>query len=378
MSIAIVIPCYKKITSLKELCKTLIEADYSNDNVDLIFSIDYSGTSEVYEFADNFIWTHGFKNVIKHKQNIGLRNNILYCGDLTSQYDAVIVLEDDLEVTPSFYKYAKQAFQFYKNEPRIGGISIYAYHLEEMTMTEFHPCYEGYDGCLIQWASSWGQLWSREQWLGFRNWYYEDRDISNINMPHAVKQWKRSWKKYYIAYLVDTNKYFVFPYFSFVFNGNKKGGEHTSQFVYESLTSSPLNFSNKDFHFGTFETIHCKYDVYFQHNPVEITVDDTRYLCELDLYGHKEQCVCPYIITSKKCIDKDIIYSYDASVIPLEYNIIMNKQGSTFHLISKDAFQHELRVPIESYLAIRRRLVNYRCVLKLAIDSIKKILLNKC
>lgn len=370
MSIAVILPCYKKVNTLRELCSTLVNADYCNDKVDLIFSIDYSGTQAVANFAKDFVWPYGNKEVIVHKKNIGLRNNILFCGDMTSRYDAVIILEDDLEVTPSFYRYAKQAAGFYKNDDRIAGISIYSYHLEEMTMTEFHPYYEGYDGCLVQWASSWGQLWTKEQWQNFRNWYFDDRDISEINIPQAVKRWQRSWKKYYIAYLVDTNRYFVFPYHSFVFNGNKKGGEHYTGFYYESLTSSPLNFSSRGYTFALFDDIKHKYDVFFQHSPTEVTIGGISYLCEFDLYGHKTKCESPYIITSKLCQKEHIICSFDASIMPLEHNIFMNKIGETFYLISRENFSDKQSTPIYSYLAIRRRLLNYRSLLKLAAVSI--------
>lgn len=374
MTIAIILPCYNRIEALKELCATLKKADYLGDKVDLVFSIDYSGTDIVSRFANSYNWPYGNKRVIIHEHNIGLRNNILFCGDLTSEYDAVIIIEDDLEVTPSFYRYAKQAAEFYDNDDRIAGVSIFAYHLEELTISEFYPYYEGYDGCFIQWASSWGQLWTRKHWKGFRDWYSEDMDISNINMPKRVKEWKKSWKKYYIAYLVETNKYFVFPFLSHIYNGNKAGGVHTSgtEPIIEVITSSPLDLTIRDYHFAKLDDVEHKYDVFFQHEPLYVYVQGKSYFCEFDLYGHKEKPEMPYIITSRNCSKTIIIESFDCGMIPFEQNIILNKKGKNYHLISSKDFHRTLPIPAACYFQIRKRASSAKQTLVICIDQLKK------
>ncbi|MDY5657202.1 MAG: glycosyltransferase [Prevotella sp.] len=355
MKIAIVLPCYNRLNTLIELCQSLRRADYLGDKVDLIFSIDYSGSQDVTEYAKSFEWPFGDKRIIAHPKNIGLKNNILSCGDLTSEYDAVIVLEDDLEVTPSFYRFAKQAAMFYDDCQAIGGISIYAYRMEEITHTEFHPYYEGYDCYLLQWASSWGQLWTRKQWKAFREWYSDDKDISHLHLPEALRRWVNSWKKYYIAYLVENDKYFVFPFFSHVYNGNKAPGEHYKERVGEVLTSSTLDFSKRDYHFIPYSEVIHKYDVFFQHKPIELNVNGQLLECEFDLFGHKCQVDSPYIITSKDCSKAKVIKSFDAGMLPLEENILTGKEGQILHLISKNDFQYTSIIPPSSYFAIRKR-----------------------
>ena len=95
MNIGIVIPCYNRTQPLKRLLCSLYEAYYQKDKVDLIFSIDNSGTDNVQKVAEAFSWPFGEKKLILHHTNIGLKDNILACGDLVEIYDAVIVLEDD-------------------------------------------------------------------------------------------------------------------------------------------------------------------------------------------------------------------------------------------------------------------------------------------
>ena len=127
MNIGVVIPCYNRVDSLNRLLVSLKDANYLGDDVDLIFSIDYSGINSVQVLAESFQWEFGIKKLILHSNNLGLKQNILSCGDLVDEYDAVIILEDDLYVAKDFYNYAKQAAFYYLNNDNIAGISLFSY-----------------------------------------------------------------------------------------------------------------------------------------------------------------------------------------------------------------------------------------------------------
>lgn len=370
MNIAIVIPCFKRVDSLKTLCDGLLKTDYGNDKVTLVFSIDYLEGSNVPEFADGFQWNFGEKVVIKHEKNIGLRNNILSCGDLTQKYDAVIILEDDLEVMPAFYQFAKEAAMYYENDDRIAGISIYQYFLEEMTVNQFIPIDNGSDVYFVKWASSWGQLWTRHQWTSFREWLQTHEDISEIDIPSTVKNWKRSWKKYYIAYLTDTNRYFVFPYRSFIYNGNKEGGTHSvlSSFV---ITSSPLLIhEKKSFSFVPLNSVKYKYDAFFQLESTVIELNGVQYKVDFDLFGHKERFHSPYVITSRKCKKESVIHSFDAGMLPLELNILYLKRGDVFSLVKVEDLDSNATIPYKSYAPLRKTIRNWKQLLPLGYKSL--------
>lgn len=373
-SIAVVIPCYKRIGTLKELVDSLRRAYYGNDKVSLVFSIDYSGSDAVKRYAESVDWPFGTKKTICHSKNIGLRANILSCGDLTSNYDAVIVIEDDLEVAPSFYQFAKQAAEFYDNDDRIGGISIYQYYYEELTRNPFYPIYEGYDGHFVQWASSWGQLWTKNQWSRFRDWYSDDKDISRVNIPQQVINWKRSWKKYYIAYLVETDRYFIFPYQSYIYNGNKAGGEHTIT-TYRSLVSAPLNTHIKQtFSFQKLDNTIYHYDAYFQMKIDPLLIDGKEYDAELDLFGVKPRFEKDYVITSRPC--HQIVYSFAADMIPLELNILQQRNGSFFFLVRSTDIKDMKMMP-KSYLVLKSPTI-WKEDLRIGFRKLFNSILQKC
>lgn len=369
MDIAIVIPCFKRVDALVDLCDSLLKADYGGDRVSLVFSIDYAEGSAVPSFADGFSWPYGDKTVIRHEKNIGLRNNILSCGDLTEKYDAVIILEDDLEVMPAFYQFAKAAAIFYNNDDRIAGISIYQYFIEERSRNLFLPIDEGYDVYFVKWASSWGQLWTQNQWRHFRQWLKYHDDISSIEVPSKIKEWKKSWKKFFIAYLTDTNRYFVFPRSSYVYNGNKEGGIHSVN-TNMVITSSPLvTYHKKKFLFARLDEVQYRYDAFFQLESRLVMIDNMEYQVDFDLFGNKEFFHSPFVITSRTCNKKDIIISYDAGMLPLELNVLYCKKGDIFHLIKSNTIDIKEAVPYYSYAPIRKTIRNWRQFLPLGFNS---------
>ena len=106
-SFAIVLVCYNRLEGLKRLLSSLERVDYAGRNdIELIFSIDNSGTSIIAEFAEKYNWPFGHKTIRTFSQRQGLKNHILQCGDYTQKYDIIVVLEDDIYVSDSMYHFA--------------------------------------------------------------------------------------------------------------------------------------------------------------------------------------------------------------------------------------------------------------------------------
>ncbi len=354
-NIAIVIPCYNRTDTLSLLLKSLNNAQYPV-KVDLVFSIDYSGNDAVWKMADGFQWNNGGKIIIQHKENIGLRENILFCGDLTDKYDAVIILEDDLLVSPFFLEYAYRALKFYDGDTNIAGISLYSYRMCE-SLREFNPISKGYDTFFMQWTSSWGQMWTKAQWKEFKEWYKLHKDdISQIPIPEYVKGWSHSWKKYHIAYLTDTNKYFVYPTVSFT-TIQPSLGVHVTEVRLDKGYIVPLcNGVKRDFIFKEF----CEefaYDCFFEMKKILIDYNGNKVYADLNLYGEKkkENIHCEYFISPKPIPHTEIKKQWGVSMIPLEINIIDSVEGSGLYLYESKSFCPVSLSPMEK-VAFRAQL----------------------
>ena len=107
---------YNRRDSLKRLLDALNEAEFREEQVLLIISLDYSGMPEIRELAEQYHWKHGEKLVKAYTERQGLRKHILHCGDYIEEYhlDAVAVFEDDVIPSPAFYNYMVQAVPFYE------------------------------------------------------------------------------------------------------------------------------------------------------------------------------------------------------------------------------------------------------------------------
>ncbi|WP_167261905.1 glycosyltransferase [Alkalibacillus almallahensis] len=361
---------YNRPSSLERLLKALKNSYYGNDNVDLIISIDKSDKEKVVkEIADNYNWNVGNKYVRTFKERQGLRNHILKCGDLTNSYEAVIIFEDDIVPAENFYKFSKEALNYYKNDSKIAGISLYSPLINEMAEKPFAPMQDHSDVYFIQSAQSWGQCWSKEMWNDFRSWYENNNTLkTGYDMPSKIYSWpETSWKKFYMKYIVETNKFFVYPYISLSTNASEIG-EHAKQ--QSNMYQVPLLHGIKDYKFTDFEN-GIKYDVFFENMEIGecyLGINNSN-LC-VDLYGTKNHNFYKRYVLTKKRMNYNVIKRYSLSFKPHDVNIIFDETGDDIYLYD---LGEEVPTIIKGKIDIKKDL-DFNSVLPWKYSLIKGIL----
>ena len=90
------------------------------------------------------------------------------------------------------------------------------------------------------------------------------------------------------------------------------------------------------------------------------------------MFGGKECFHSPYVVTSKKCKKEDVIYSFDAGMLPLELNVIRLRRGDTLSLIKREDIRNCEDVPCYSYGPLRKTMRNWRQFLPLSFNSLKR------
>jgi hypothetical protein len=147
MTPAIVVAAYDRPNSLRRLLSSLanLECNGLPRNIPLVISLDGGHPGDVYQIAHDFHWAHGEKIIQAHSAHLGLKDHIVSCGDLTANFDSIILLEDDLFVSPYFYQYAKEAEEFYANDSSIAGIALYSQYVNETASQSFCPIHDGSD-----------------------------------------------------------------------------------------------------------------------------------------------------------------------------------------------------------------------------------------
>lgn len=337
---AIIVVAYNRVEALKRILSSL-EAAYFDCDVRLVISIDHGAANNpvIRDIANQFIWKHGTKEVVSHKDRLGLRKHILACGDMTETYGSVIVLEDDLYVSPYFYRYAQRALEYYADCSDVAGISLYSHKTNPVIRLPFNPLCDGHDVFFLKFASSWGQVWTHNQWHEFKEWYDREPDINRIaGIPGSVLNWPASsWLKYFIAYLVDTGRYFVYPRESLTTNFCDPG-EHHGRFT-EKIYQVPLLLGDKHYSFVLPEKSLAVYDAFFEIESKTIRKYNSflgAYDFEADLYGSKQSknITSEYVITSRHCVNAEQGYAFEMQ--PAELNILFDIQGDSFSLASKE------------------------------------------
>lgn len=333
MDIAIVVVAYNRVDSLSRLLKSLLNASYLDTPVSLIISVDHSDTSEVEDFADAFKWPFGKKQVVKYATNLGLRKHILSIGNFLDQFDAIIVLEDDLEVSPAFFCYAKQTVAKYYKDTNIAGISLYGYHLNYQTCDPFIPYRDQYDVYFINCAMSWGQIWMKHQWKEFKHWYDDHQDFTQSDdVPAVLMNWpKSSWLKYHIRYCIENNKSFVMPYVSYTTN-NADLGTHVSAHDSAYLWQVPLQEAPiMQLRLPEYGVDGVYYDGFYENKVLYKHLGLTEGNCCLDLNMSHSDKNKQYWLTTRRENYK-IIRSYGVRYRPIECNVLKDCPGAGIFL----------------------------------------------
>ncbi len=329
--IPIVVAAFNKVRSLSRLLSSLNTAHYSVSPIKLIISVDGGGNVEVRRVAQEFQWSHGEKEVIIHPENLGLRKHILYCGSLSQLYSGILLLEDDLLVSPCFYNYALQVVSAYNHEEQVCGMALYSPCYNETSYMPFHPLNDGSDGYFMQLPCSWGQIWLKEHWIQFSKWYEENQHLdlsADMALPHNIRLWpETSWKKYFAKYMLTKEQYFFYPYNSFTTNFGESGQHHTGTHLFQV----PLSLDIKAMKFVDFKESQVKYDSFCEIQPECLKRLCSRlenYDFDVDLHGtkEKEHLNSKYVITSKK--SEQPILTFGKTLLPIENNLIHCVEGS--------------------------------------------------
>lgn len=331
---AIVVAGYNRVDSLKRILHSIEEAHYVYDDIPLIISLDKSDkTPDLLEIAENFRWEHGRKKIRLFKERQGLRKHILSCGDLSFEYGAVIMLEDDIVVGEDFYQYTKNALEFYEDDERIAGIALYSHKYNGYARKRFEPLHNGYDTFLGQFSVTWGQCWSLRQWKGFKHWYEDNSGglAEREDIPYQIPNWpSSSWGKYFVYYIVTNNKYYVMPYeaHSTCF---ADAGQHTGKS--NSISQVPIVIGRRNYCFANYEKAE-KYDIYMENMEMGRFFDhkyEKEGICS-NIFGQKSSFLkCRYMLTTKQ-LDYKIVENFGLKMYPPELNVIYSISGNDIFL----------------------------------------------
>lgn len=329
--IAIVVVGYNRLASIKRLLQSLLDAKYPKKDIPLVISIDCSGDEQLYKYVKDFRWPYGDRYIRIQETRLGLKKHIIECGNLTKYFKAIILLEDDLFVSPYFYDYIEQTVEKYGDDERIAEISLYKNERNGYVGLPFDNMKDGSDVFLMQDVGTWGECWTEQMWNGFSKWYNEECSeeiILATNMPSTIKTWTKAWSKYYNAYVVSKNKYILYPNIAVCTNFND-AGEHVNNSTSDVQVSLLMN--TFPYKLPDFESL-IKYDVFFNNENIYDWIGLKQDELCIDLYGFQYSYNNKDYLLSTKILSCPIRKSFGIKLRPIELNVKYDIKGTGIFL----------------------------------------------
>lgn len=358
-NIAIVAVAYNRVNSLQRLLLSLEGAYYDSNEVTLIVSIDKSDTDAVERFADEYHWPWGKKIVDKHTHNLGLRPHMLSLGKWFDSFDAIVVLEDDIVVSPIFYTYTRQAVEKYFSCQDVAGISLYGFCMNYQTGHPFTPIKDEHDAYFMNCAMSWGEVWMRDSWNRFHEWYLRHQDFTaSPHLPRRVCRWnQKSWLKYHTRYCIEENKYFVHPYVSLSTNFGD-AGVHNDKGGYTAYQVELQQGTKKEFFLPEFGSGAVYYDGFFENKAIyEHLGLGPDALCA-DLQGEWCNRLNRRYWLTTEVKNYKIVKSFGLNYRPIEINVLFDNPGNQIFLYDTQTIEKNPSPPYRRTLLYRYRLFN--------------------
>lgn len=328
---AIVVVAYNRPGALWRLLKSLAGLRGAED-VPLVISIDVGGAqfALVLAVAEQFEWGFGEKRVMVRERPYGLINHVFACGDLVDEFGAIILLEDDLVVSPMAYRYAANALDFYADDPQIAGISLNALWFHGLTHEPFAPYLDDGDVFFMQIAWFQGQAYTQKQWAQFRDWRETavPQILPSDNLHELFQTFPATdWFPLKTKYLVQTDRFYVFPRESLSSNFGDSGTHVRGT----SFFQVPLQTRRANFRFQPLADAVVLYDSFQEMLPERVnrlTDQFATYDFTVDLHGTRSPANIPteFVLTTQEM--RHPLATFGLDLRPLLANVIQQQTGS--------------------------------------------------
>jgi len=330
VSPAIVIAAFDRSAELSRLCRSIQAADVCA-GTPLIISIDGGGSKRaaVRAIADDVSWTDGPLRIIEH-EHLGLVEHFARCGDLSVEYGAIVLLEDDLVVGPGFHRWATAALSFSAGDDRIAGISLATPFFDGYRHLPFEPVIDGSDGLYAQIPWYDGMAWTADQWKRYR-----DAQVDLTTPLHSLLDSldDDEWFPHAMRYLVATERYYLLPRHSHCTNSGAVGTHFDNATNYFQV---PLTMRGpRDYRLLELDDSLAVYDDHLELHPSavkQLVSELDGYDLTIDLAGMRDLDIATtsHVLTTRPVTQP--LKTWGSSMHPLIANLAHDARGDSIRL----------------------------------------------
>jgi len=215
----------------------------------------------------------GFKSItiIEREKNWGLSKSLIAgITELTDKYGRVIVVEDDLIVSPYFLKYMNEALEKYKDDDRVASISAFLNPVEGDVPNTFFLRYFACWGWGT-WKRSWDLLnTDSRDLLKQLRWKKNDFNIGGTGPFYGILYCDKvglndSWAVRFYASCFLKNKLHLFPGRTMAIQSGMDGtGTHSGvSNIYTNMHPSEIPISLKDIEVQESKDMYQKFSFFY-------------------------------------------------------------------------------------------------------------------
>ena len=311
-------------------------ASHIRGNMNLYISCEGNATEDVKQYVKSISWRFGSFEVIYQSEQLGVDKHNIACIAMAKDLGNVIVLEDDLLVSPDFQSYLLSCSTIIKGEKKLAGVSLYRYPMVEQDHFPFELLPNDEFTYYQQRPSSKGCFYTAEMAEGYLDFLVKfNNDFSAYHLPANVNRWSDEiWEKSFYCYLQKVDKHLAFPRYSYT-TDFADIGVHMKKQVTKYMHQSPLMVSKSVPAAKLWKDTKNVYDAFYELHP-DVLVSWRSELAELDveldLHGGKDlsYITSKYLISPKTC--KNSIGGWERRLKPEQNNLIFDQKGDFYKL----------------------------------------------
>lgn len=256
----IVLFTYNRADHTQQAVESLLKNEEAKESDLFIFSDGAKTPEKQKGVDDNRAYIHtvsGFKSVtiIEHEKNQGLANSLIAgITEIVNQYGRVIVVEDDLILSPYFLQFMNEALEKYKDEDRVASISAFLNPIDCKAPNTFFLRYFACWGWAT-WKRGWDLLINDDRVLLKRlRWKKNDFNIGGTGPFYGILYCDKvglndSWAVRFYASQFLAGKLQLFPGKTLALQNGMDGtgthsGDDNNQFRNMSLSEEPIVLSD--------------------------------------------------------------------------------------------------------------------------------------
>lgn len=226
--------------SLARLLESAVNAVYGEDRVDIDIWIDRIEDHApidraVVQVCNSFEWPYGEKTVHIRQKRVGLYEQWIYTWNISEtnneeeeEEEIAVILEDDLQLSPSYYKWLKEARRRYDKDPRIGGYTLQRLRYKPRAPKPNLRVLNVPNNLRVfkyRLQGTWGMSPKKRVWLQFRDWYRFQRNhnakpyIRNFSLTTYYRKGENFngfnpnvWSQWYNKFVDEMNYFSVVPH----------------------------------------------------------------------------------------------------------------------------------------------------------------------